>query len=666
MRRILKWTFWLLLLGGGAYVAYVAFWPQKKSEALTVVPADAAVVIQTQDPLGAWEEIRESALWQHLIQHPDMGALDSAAQSVDSLVTENSTLFGLVGDSPLTLSFHRVSPTDWDVIFIADLAKGTRLTLLSTILKPIIRTMGYRLTDYDHNGHEILKLVDAEAAAEPPLMLSVRNNLLILSYSDVVLHNALDQPKKTALGQRPGYEKVTGKLRSGGQFVIYLPGDNLQNFLRIYSKDDFLADLGSTLDFSGLTFRLSGEQLELDGTMALVDTGTSYLHAALESGTGTRRAHQVAPLRTSLYTGIQFGNYPELLQTFEANLKSSLGDDYDSYMKDKARVEKFLKVDIERDFLGWVGEEIALVHAVNRRNPLIEDQLVFLHAPDIDQARAGMGRITGGLQRRKLAPVKFKPIAYRSHTLYKFHVKGFFKLLFGKFFKDFDTPYFAYLTDHVVFANNAETLQHYLDDYDNADFLADDAAFEDFSAQFDRTGNAFVYINLGRFFPQLGNYLDADDWLDMRTNVAYWLAFRHIGLHITGKGEGYALRSRILYNTEDVRDFDLYAGVKAQNEAKQAHDTTPAETPLDEEENFIEPDAEGYVDLPNGYYNPTYADGSPQVRAYVLDNRFEGDYRDYYRNGLLRSNGEYRNGKKVGDWYYYTRKGKLKEKVTYK
>lgn len=40
---------------------------------------------------------------------------------------------------------------------------------------------------------------------------------------------------------------------------------------------------------------------------------------------------------------------------------------------------------------------------------------------------------------------------------------------------------------------------------------------------------------------------------------------------------------------------------------------------------------------------------------------FNGDYTSYYANGKIRSKGKFDYNNKVGKWYYYDKKGKVKE-----
>jgi antitoxin component YwqK of YwqJK toxin-antitoxin module len=66
----------------------------------------------------------------------------------------------------------------------------------------------------------------------------------------------------------------------------------------------------------------------------------------------------------------------------------------------------------------------------------------------------------------------------------------------------------------------------------------------------------------------------------------------------------------------------------------------------------------------------TYPDGKPRVErevAYYSDNHVEADgiYREYFPNGKLFVEGEYRRGRQNGTWTYYFDNGQVNRKSTY-
>lgn len=87
-----------------------------------------------------------------------------------------------------------------------------------------------------------------------------------------------------------------------------------------------------------------------------------------------------------------------------------------------------------------------------------------------------------------------------------------------------------------------------------------------------------------------------------------------------------------------------------------------------------------YLDEPEQIAAPTvvnhekvdekYSDGTPRVEREIArfsDNHFEADgaYREYYPNGKLFVEGQFRRGRQHGEWTYYHDNGKINRKATF-
>lgn len=58
-------------------------------------------------------------------------------------------------------------------------------------------------------------------------------------------------------------------------------------------------------------------------------------------------------------------------------------------------------------------------------------------------------------------------------------------------------------------------------------------------------------------------------------------------------------------------------------------------------------------------------DGSPKLEATLKDGEFHGHYRSYWKNGLVKEEGIYENGKALKGYRWYRDDGALwKEKTT--
>ncbi|MFW5658992.1 MAG: DUF3352 domain-containing protein [Bacteroidota bacterium] len=659
LKRFFKWLFIALLLVVVAFAGYYFLWPQNSIASLQMVPHDAAVFIQAETPIASYKTLAKSRLWRHLIKNEAFAEIDSQLTYMDSLISENETMFDLLANRPLTVSMHTIGPDDWDMLYLVDLGRDAKLVSLTLTLKPVFRRLGMRIEEATHAGTGYLVIIDPEVPNEP-LLLTVKDNLLACSYQRSLLHASIDAHTDPKLPDDQTFSTLREDIGGKKMFDFYFQSAHLARMLGVYSNDELLAEMGESFELAGMGFELGEQHLKLEGQLKLGEDQTNLLSAMIKAGTGKRHAEAVLPARTALYLSLGFDGFKDVMTTFEKQLEDNV-DSLESYMADKQQIEDYLGISIEEHFLSWIDKEVAIALASPKIEGKPADKLLFLHAPDHVAAQAGLFRILKRIQRR--TPVKFKPVEYRDYTIHKFKVKGFFKLLFGKLLSGFDVPYFTQYGDWIIFAEDLDVLQYYLDDADKGLFLDAEKDYRKLAAQFDDDSNVFTYIDMARLQPLLYEYLEAEDWRDLQRNREYLIAFRHIGFQLTGaENRTYDLRSEIRYSVEDVKDYSLYSNLRKQAEETGAEDEVPVG-----ELYYGKVDRDGNVEvnLPDGLFEEMHPDGKLKVRAYVFEGTFEGDYREYWKNGNLRSQGEFSDGKRVGKWYFYNRRGKLKKTEVY-
>lgn len=80
-------------------------------------------------------------------------------------------------------------------------------------------------------------------------------------------------------------------------------------------------------------------------------------------------------------------------------------------------------------------------------------------------------------------------------------------------------------------------------------------------------------------------------------------------------------------------------------------------------ENLSEAEVFVLNEVNNGEY-VKYYDGSGQIeiKAETKNGKFHSDFIEYYENRTVRSEGNYRKGRKTARWKYYDEQGELTEK----
>jgi len=654
LQRVFKWLLIVVLLVVVSLAVYYFLWPSGSRSTLSVVPRNAAFVMETEDPFGSYREIANSKLWRHLLSNAYFEELDQSMKELDAIIAENELMLELFASRALTLSVHKTKPNDFDFLYIVDLENESKIAQFNTSLAPYLAGTGLTLDREDYGEDELLLLRDEET--NDVLFLALIENVMAASYTRSLVEQAIADKDSNFIENNPTFLKLNESLGTGGMFNLYINGLELDNFLGLYTDDEgLLGALGETLDWSGLELELAREQFTLAGDLYVQDSTSSYLHALLAAGAGRHYAENICTQRAGMYLSLGFDNFLDLYDNL-LDRYARFNDDWDAYKQDLNDVESFLDINLRRDFLSWFGNEIAVVLAEPKVRTRAEDRLLLIHTRDLAIARASLERISNNIRKKTLV-TRFKPVSYRTHTIYKFDAKGFFKLFLGKLLDKFDKPYFTYLEDFVVFSNDLTTLHHFLDDYAADLTLAKSAVYQPFREDFDDRGNVFVYLDYARLHPLMRSFVDGETWVNMSQNKDYLQGFRQTGLQLTGSSERrFETEIRISYSQMEARDLSLYA----EQAAALAADTS-------ESDSVLAPEYGNGTTFPPGLNEEFHDDAGSKLkrRFFVMEGLFEGAYTEYWRNGNLKVMGQYQKGQRVGEWEFYSRRGKLKDKTDF-
>lgn len=639
MKRFLFGFVVFLALTAGGYYLYTHFFAAEAVRAWGLIPQDAAFIIETKEPIENWKTIQKSSFWKRLLTHPYFQEINENITYIDGLVTQNETLFDLMGSRFITISLHKTSPKNFDFLFFVDLQSHATVQSFKNILPSILKTASKNISTEEYKGFNIIKIIQPET--REALYLTTVDNLFLGGYSSALVRAAIDARGTSYFENQKGLKALRGSMNENDMFNVYTQYGRLNDFLSVYAApNDMLKSLGQTGDYSGIGFNLSDADFKAHGYLYLRDSGASFLHALADAPKGRAAAAELIPARAALYTGILFDDYAYVMKHYESILKKEPAA-YNEYQKNIRTVEKLLNIRIRENFIDWIKQEIAVVLLPSPENPAKPERLIFLHADDIEAARAGLDRIVR--QIRKRTPLKFKEVDYKEYKINRLQVKGLFKALMGKFFKQFDEymPYYTVVNDYVVFSTEQAPLERFLDDYIDGKTLAKSEEYQAFVSQFDAKANVFTYSDMKNAVGIMPAYLDAPTFARAQKNEAYFNEFRQIGLELKAQGSHYEMRLNMRY-------------------LPSPENAAPETDESDEKDSAAVADGR-----PDGAYVDTFPNGLLKEKSAYLDGKRDGDYRLYYKNEQLKEHGRYKNGIKTGNWYYYSKKGKLTRKETY-
>jgi len=293
------------------------------------------------------------------------------------------------------------------------------------------------------------------------------------------------------------------------------------------------------------------------------------------------------------------------------------------YQKDIETAEKWLGLSFEESFIQHLSGDVIL--------SAIPQPILLLRLRDAPAFSQNLNTFHRRLRSR--TPLRNQPVAYRGYLIHHLEVKGLFRWLFGKYFASWEAPYLVQVGDWVVIARQPEPLQAFIRATIERRFLSERLSWSSLLSQEKIAFGLYIDARAVEWLPA---FLPASTIATWQTELAPWES----GAFAIGPSESGRLR------------YELLLRLAPPSAPPPQQTTTPAlSLPTPDREDSLQ---EEY-----------YPNGVLKKRAFLVNSQLEGEYVEYHPNGLIKVQGYYEQGKKVGIWRYYDKKGTLLREETW-
>jgi hypothetical protein len=649
MKKFFKILLIVLILGGVGFWVYIKFIsPVSIKKAMTMIPNDAIMIIETNNLTDAWTKISDSKMWNYLIKNSYFNDLNEDIEYLNKYLKNNVIADQALKNRKLLMSLHMISGTEWDFLFVVDMKNIAQIKKLG--LKEVLGLVeGYNVTEREYKGETIVELVD-EADPSFIIYLTISDNLLVATFTGTLIEKSIDQKPvdKKDLGywaKNKEFTFITNKLQGEELFRIYFNYNQLNTFSMSFltESSETVAMLGNSLTYSSFNVDFQDEFLSLEGYTGIDSIG-SYVKAMSHVTPGKMDAWRIMSGQTSLYFSLGFENFFDFYNNLLGQYEEGNSKDMEDINTGIKKLERLLGISIHDDFFSWIGNEIALAKMRPGKTTRLEDVIVAFHTKDIDTAKAGLDNIMKKIKNR-IRVVKFEPEDYKNFTIYYFEMPGFFKLFLGKMFKDLEKPFFTYVEDFVVFSNSPQTLKYFIDDYISGNTLDKNVEFVNFKDEFDVKSNVTLFIRTPQIYENLYYYSSPEDRKAVMENKEFILSFEKIGFQLVSEGDLFKTTLLAIHNPNAVTTDILEVIEKEVTEEMFRDEVESKMFKLVLPESSLETDK-----LYKEYYGTTEI---VKLEGQIYKNKPNGIWKSYYENGRIKSSVNYKDGLIEGEAFFY-------------
>ncbi|NTW32105.1 MAG: DUF3352 domain-containing protein [Bacteroidetes bacterium] len=640
-KKIVLWFFIILIIAIAGIIAYVWFSESKNRNPFTAIPDDAVYIIETSDLTKGWSTLSDSKMWKHLCTTKHFEEISKSAASLDSIIKGNSTMDMLFSDRQMLISAHMISGNDYDFLFVVNMKQASKITFVKDYIKTIIEAFGYSMSKRNYEGTEIIELTDIKTLEV--LYITFIDNLFIGTYSPILIEKSIKQKDKENWIKNTEFQAVAGEIGSKKLFNFYFNYSLVPKFMQCYlsEESDLANSLSSIIKFSAFNVNLENEQLSFSGYTNIPDSVSSYLKALSGVDPGKSDGYKIASDKSALYLSMCFEDFNEFYKNLTTAFSAENGEQYEDYNKMVKKLEKFLKVNLNNDFFGWIGNEIAFIKLRPVANSKEGDVSILINAKDIEDAKKGMEHLTSQIKKR--SPLKFEAIDYKEYKINYLNIKGFFKMFFGKLFGKLEKPYFTYIDNYVVFSNSPSSLMDIIDDYLAGKTLEKNKDFVTFKENFENKSNVTIFVRTPEMYTHLYCYSNAEKRKGVHENKDLILSFSNIGFQLASDGELFKTTLIVSHNEDALYSDELEKIESAAEELYlNEYDSLKFKTKLSPEQL----NKDGKLELKND-------SGSLKLECNIKNGNINGLCKTFYASGNLASSVNYKEGKVIGKATFY-------------
>ena len=655
MKKKILWSTLLLITGFLLYQAYIFTLAEEDNiKSIYLVPKDAVFVIDTERPIDTWDEINASDIWKHFQTNKYFSNLTKSLNGLNKTFQDQKDIIDFIGERNLLISAHVYKPKKYDLLYVVDLQKISKLSFLKRTITKLAGN-NFKITKRIYKEHEIIELYDKQN--RETLHISFIKNQLIASFTHILIENAINEYQNPIIGRDINFIEIKKETDNDGFFNIYLQHKYLADYLACYTNSTNLKEIKNSKDalfYSGFDVSLiEGTIIQAIGYTNVNTSSQTYLRAIQKSGKAKRTIAKITPKNTSLYLSFTFDSFEEFHQNLE-ELQQENPADFKNYNDQVSMIEDKLEISISDNVYSWIGNEIALIHFNTELSKNKKDIAAIIKANDIDDAKENLQIILSKIKEN--TPLKFKQINYRGYPINFFDLKGFFKMLAGNMFAKMEKPYFTIIDDFIVFSTSPNTIKEIINNHLIGYTLNDSEKFTDFNYQFEKKSSVFGYVNTPNSFKDLLSLTDRKMKQELLKNKSFITCFSQVGMQLISTGDLF--KSNLTLSYEDPKEIEIQQVKDKQSKDELLQKLTP------QKDSIVSSNSETFFKIPPIYpsdlsaslYKEFYENGKLKFEVDLDDGIKDGSYKSFYTNGKIKIKGQYKKGKQVGTWRAYNEK----------
>lgn len=511
----------------------------EKTDPLTLIPSNAVMVFETQEPVSAWNEIVIQPIWGRLSNIPALKELEQKLMDLDSLTGRSGNLDKALKGQQFVLSLHPIGRDEFDFLFAVGFQdRGLLADFLSQIKGRMADPSRIKTRNYSGVTLHEYQLSSGNSV----FTYGVYENILLASHTSFLVEDAIRLVKSNELKNfKETYEVLfQSQERASGLGLLRIGSSGLSKLFASVTTDrtdDFSRQLNDLQMAANFRFTFEEERVNILGE--LLPLAGSALTISSPPGRNTKAFNPYISNRTAIY------RYHHLDQS--GNLHNRLPEISQFRSTILAEIESEL---ISRGFLDNLSGEVGLMvfDGFNREEL---DKVLLIPVSDVNASLTMLEDFSVQLNQgdRDLL-VKDR---HQGHEFFPLGLEEFPMHLFDGRFEGFSETIVSSIGGYVVFANSIRTLKNFLDDYGNDSMWGKSVFQKKYVESIPETAVFSQLIDVSKFYNLMLPAL-TPNWQSVFQKYAQEVqAFDMVSLNITAENDRAIVQFSLDYQLEPIR-----------------------------------------------------------------------------------------------------------------
>jgi hypothetical protein len=523
LKRLILFFIGFIVLASLAYYGF-SRWQEsrEKINLWTLVPDEAAFVVETNNHTALVTHLKETELWDVISGLPFALKFEENYAWLDSISPGNQRLAKFFDKKKVLTSAHVMGKTELNFVFYVPVSSVGEHRFLRNLTENLNKSTIFKEKSDDYLGH-LLTTITNTSTRDSFTFFTYHNNIIISS-SPVLIEEIIRRIDRGNLKSvKAGFEKTNYLNQPDVYANVFINYRGLPDVLGLFLKDEIMPQvryLASLCHNGMLELKLEPGKIFLNGFSNPEMLKSSFHTVMAPPKPIAFEIKNYIPLRTAVL--LHFGLEEISKLQNEPGKEKATGSAY------AVTVDKLAKA---------VEKELALAYLESLNISTSPEKVVFARLGKKDAGQNALNLLIKQISEARKKPAYSE--SYRSYQIRLIDVPELPAALFGKLFKGFDQSYVVQVDDYLLFTSEMATMRTMLDDIDGERVWSKSITQKSFLAETLQEANFGLFINTVNSWYLLNRYIEEEDRESLLQAARFIRRFNQISFQFAKEDSQY-------------------------------------------------------------------------------------------------------------------------------